>query len=56
MKVTCLAKLADEDERLLDVAERMGLINQKDVRLDGAMGWVDLLRRAQESKSKNNSQ
>ncbi len=56
VKVACLVQLAEEDERLLHLAERMGIIGQWPVKLEGAMTWVDLVKLAQETRSKKPQQ
>ena len=55
VKVACLSHLAEEDERLLHLAERMGIIDQKMAKREDEMTWVGLIKLAQESTSKNNS-
>jgi len=50
VKVACLVQLAQEDQRLLHLAERMGMIEQRPVTLEGAMTWVDLVKLAQETR------
>ena len=50
VKVSCLRQLAEEDDRALDLAERLGIIEQKVVKLEGEMGWVKLLTAALETR------
>ncbi|GEM_PF-2155798 len=43
VKARCLEQLAAEDDRLLDLAERLKLIEQKSLKVDSDAGWVGLL-------------
>ncbi len=46
VRVACLKQLAEEDDRMLDLAERLGVIDQKTVKWEGDMNWVGLLTAA----------
>jgi len=54
VKVRCLEDLAAEDDRLLDLAERLKLIDQKAAKFDGTLTLAEIIQLANDHPTPRN--